>query len=454
MWFHQFHGVYLKVVCPANFDNHKLTQSTSDKLLEKGFYVGLEIMLDKRVTAEFGPDKIRKDVKEGTRAVITGVVDGSDNKAVVRFEAEVSKQIMYSDHMLDLDRIKLIPKAATANDSGTAGKGNDRDGAVPGSIDALPKHMKWLANEKSSTIEIVSGWERSQTFHDQKVLSHHFGATCGFLLNNVLAQMPKYSEKDILIVKRDAKYELYTARDFPANTLVLAADSTEIKFKFWTFNRCALLGNGRLSPSGHKHAVLDGRIRGTVNVPLGEGKSFALFWLVDRVEEKKSANLKEGIVTQSMNVQMSMPFKTEKTKLTMLDGDLPQVPLLFNPTDIKKHTRLCVLMDAKLKGMAEAQVSTAMKEKEDADKDKKTKKRKGDDVEPEAEANSAAAKKFKMTSKTPQPQDTVAACKASGKVANAAAAKAKAAHAKAIATPNAVVVPTPASGAAVVPDLD
>ena len=228
MWFQQFHGVYLKVVCPANFDNHKLTQSTSDKLLEKGCYVGLEIMIDKRVTAEFGPDKYRKDVNAGTRAVITGVVDGSDNKVVVRFEAEISKQIMYSDHMLDLDRIKLIPKAATANDSGTDGKGNDRNGAVPGSIDALPKHMKWLANGKSSTIEIISGWERSQTFHDQKVLSHHFSATCGFLLNNVLAQMPKYNERDILIVTRDAKYELYTARDFPANTLVLAADSIEI----------------------------------------------------------------------------------------------------------------------------------------------------------------------------------------------------------------------------------
>ena len=82
----------LKVVCPANFDNHKLAQSSSGKLLEQGFYVGLEIMLEKRVTAEFGPDKGRRDIKEGTRAVIKGVVDGVDNKVVVRFETEIEKK--------------------------------------------------------------------------------------------------------------------------------------------------------------------------------------------------------------------------------------------------------------------------------------------------------------------------------------------------------------------------
>ena len=54
--------------------------------------MGLGIMLEKRVTAEFGPDKVRRDVEEGARAVIKGVVDGVDNKVVVRFETEIEKK--------------------------------------------------------------------------------------------------------------------------------------------------------------------------------------------------------------------------------------------------------------------------------------------------------------------------------------------------------------------------
>ena len=87
---------------------------------------------------------------------------------------------MYSDHLLDLSRIKLIPKADMANGPTKLGTGKDTNVAAPGSVDALPKNMKWLMNNVTNAIKVVSGWDKSQTIHDPKVATHHFGATCGF----------------------------------------------------------------------------------------------------------------------------------------------------------------------------------------------------------------------------------------------------------------------------------
>ena len=81
-------------MCAANFDDHKFVASTSALLLAKGFYVGVEVVVLSRFTAEFGPEKLRTDVQKGTKAFVKGVADGVVGKVVLELECAKGSKVL------------------------------------------------------------------------------------------------------------------------------------------------------------------------------------------------------------------------------------------------------------------------------------------------------------------------------------------------------------------------
>ena len=62
---------------------------------------------------------------------------------------------------------------------------------------------------------------------------------------------------DFLVVKRGKHIEVWTLKSWPVNKLIMVPFTTEIKDRYWTQNRSALVEASMLQKG--KHLVMDGR---------------------------------------------------------------------------------------------------------------------------------------------------------------------------------------------------
>ena len=127
----------------------------------------------------------------------------------------------------------------------------------------------------------------------------------------------------------------------------MAPHTLEFKDRMWTSNRSVLTQHGAdLNPTG-KHIVLDGRLKATPN-PL---RSFALFWAIERNEDDEQCNLFITYTKVQIHVETSLgAADTRQTiyKENYPDSQLPQVPILQNPRQIKKGSKLVATIDRDL----------------------------------------------------------------------------------------------------------
>jgi hypothetical protein len=90
------------------------------------------------------------------------------------------------------------------------------------------------------------------------------------------------------MVKRGNVFEVWTAREFPANSLILAPECSEIKDKYWTQGRSAMTRNGSSHHPENKQIVLDGRLRSSPS----EVRPCSVFFVVQRSMKTEECNLK------------------------------------------------------------------------------------------------------------------------------------------------------------------
>ena len=62
--------------------------------------------------------------------------------------------------------------------------------------------------------------------------------------------------------------------------------------------------------------------------------------------------MKQDYIIQEVNVQMKMPFGG-KSDMRFGHNALPHIPIMYNPNDIPKNTRLVVAVDKHLKSLAD-----------------------------------------------------------------------------------------------------
>eukprot|EP00973_Karenia_brevis_P024625 3397492-Karenia_brevis.AAC.1 len=159
-----------------------------------------------------------------------------------------------------------------------------------------------------------------------------------FALDTLVDQLPQYDDKDFLIAKRGSEWEVWTLKDFKPGTIQFAPETTEIKPRFWTANRGCIVEHTKVGQD-NRPMVCDGRIRAS---PDGKSRSaFALFWLVPRQpakEDQSAVNLELRYVSMSIAVTFEI---NGKEKDQDWDKDVaPSLPILTNPSKIKKHTKL------------------------------------------------------------------------------------------------------------------
>ena len=218
------------VLIAANFKDHAFSASSTDALddlVKAGFVVGAEVVLLRRITTEFGPKKLRKDLGKGTPCIIKGVADG---KPVVRFTVQVGK----FEHSADVAVQPLNLQLKAEHDAASAAVASHGPLPVHTSAKAIATYPFLAVGDGAGDegVEVVGGWTEQLASNDEKYQMWALLGTVGFMLRNLAESADEIGEKDILVVRRKGVTELWTLRDFKAGSILCVPDTTDIKPRF------------------------------------------------------------------------------------------------------------------------------------------------------------------------------------------------------------------------------
>ena len=172
--------------------------------------------------------------------------------------------------------------------------------------------------------EVVEKWEKHAVSRQHIVKEREIQMYKSLLMLGVDACLRKnahFTSEDLCLCVRDNKPEVWTLKDFNKNTLIITPFSTEVKDRYWTYNKSVLCTTGL----SQKKLCLDGRLWGrhpppTVKAEKADtpgSESFSIFWCVGQTEFKKDANLVIEKAELDFRLKIPMPDK----KNIVVDGD-------------------------------------------------------------------------------------------------------------------------------------
>ena len=173
---------------------------------------------------------------------------------------------------------------------------------------------------------------------------------------------------------------------FKANTIKFGPCATEYKDRFWTQGRAVILGNtAQLNhEKNNKSFVADGRLRNQIE---NAERPFALFWLIPRSKEASACNLSQEMTEVSVTYNLKLPQVTESTTTNYGADALPQIPILYNPNEVKKNVMLVGPFDNELTELGDKNTKELIEKKAAEEK-----KRKADQSQADSSAGSKKAK--------------------------------------------------------------
>jgi hypothetical protein len=350
-----------QVLLPANFIEHKFKASENQALLDAGMYVGLHVELLNRTTVEFGPKNVRRDIQVGAVGVIKGV---AKDLVVVEFTTILNKVEISADHALKIAWLKKA-EHVVAGGTGVADGAEGKSGVKPSSKYAFLTAAA-CDDGKTDTIDIIHKWSNCLTASDSKVNLMHCQSTMCAALAQVSHHCPTYTEKDLILITRNGRYELWTMRDFKPKEIMFCPDSTDLRDRFWSVSvgkACRLGNSEKIAKSfslDGKPMVIDGRLRSAVT----ESRSCALFWLVGHTDDPKAASMELHDVETSMVIKLTLPGAKKQVDVGFNGEKGVVVPVMVNAKALKAHSRLMCLADAALFKMTGKMQADAMKEKD------------------------------------------------------------------------------------------
>ena len=219
------------------------------------------------------------------------------------------------------------------------------------------KCLKRVQQSSDPSDVIVEGTFKDLLADKDKNMSLMFlRSNIGVGLQSLSDSLPKYSEKDLLVVHRRTdkgvwKNEVWTKRDFEALEIQFCPCSSQLKDSHLMGTAHAVLALPKHGSGAHPENLclaLDGRGRtmlahkDTIDTSEHQG---SLYWAITRTSKEAEANLTLEMVTQEITVKLSLPGpKRRRTVSSHTDHqDLPQIPIMVNPQAIKKHTLLAIL---------------------------------------------------------------------------------------------------------------
>jgi len=283
----------------------------------------------------------RKDVNKGCHARVTGMVEG---KPVIELEKD-GVSIQASVKVENLELLTETDGQDKGESQGAEGKGDKQKPKAP-------QNMKFLEAGGGESITVVKGWAKKEHTSDPSCEVNHLIHKIGFQMVAIMDALPASDEQDLIIVKRDNVYEVWTNKAVEAGQLVLVPDTTEIKDRYWTASRSVLVGHSSSHHPAKKHMALDGVRRA---IPNHDTRPFGVFWLVQRSKDEKEVNMFIGYANVKMDVSIDLPGSKRNIKAAYGEDKLPQIPVLSNTHKLTKHTRLVCGEDLELMKVNEAE---------------------------------------------------------------------------------------------------
>ena len=234
-----------------------------DDLKAKGFYVGRKVQLTRRISLNMEDQadasvKQYTDVVKGTIGYVEGMVK---DLPVISFTKQWNGKTWTASAAIKEGNLTLDVKEPAAGEAASSsGGGGSGSGSGKKSLDKEFAFLKVGESADKDRIEIHDKWSANlaTTCLDTKVKNIH--SKLGMTLAAVIETVPVYTAKDFHVVTRNSKVEVWTGRDFPAYTLVLAPETTEWKERYWTTTRSVLVKYGTMYQNAFNQYCLRQRI--------------------------------------------------------------------------------------------------------------------------------------------------------------------------------------------------
>jgi hypothetical protein len=339
----------------SNFDGHRFVQSKVESFVKLGFVIGSKLETTRRITVDFDkskPEHFRRDIPSGSSVFVKGYCD---DQVVCAFEAVFGKNTKSADVALKTTNLRVPQREESSGSGGPGG--------LLASASLLKKYpfLRPIGEKASEKLEMVEvkKWTSDLMSSDPKVASENVKSCILFGIDLIKKCVEAPDEADLLIVKNEGKFQVWTLKDFKAGSLVLIPETTECKARFYTSGRSVICKNTADPLSDDKRPfVLDGRVRGVPN----SKSSFSVFWLIERIDQVKDVNM--SLIYSEISIKTHIDIAGRTYMHELGSAEMPSVPVLVNQKKLAKHTQLFAKIDKDLSTLMEKQAAKALQEKE------------------------------------------------------------------------------------------
>jgi hypothetical protein len=302
--------------------------------------------------------KYRKDLVEGTEGVIEGWADLEQRQVLLKVVLDLPsgpKQSITKE---------VYPRNLKLTSDYQASKGGLESASEkePAKECPLQAPQWFLGSSDPSCVKIEPHFKELVADSDKCSKLMYLKSRIGVAQEALLETLPKYSEKDFVVVHRKNekglwKDELWTKRDFEPLEIQLGPFSSQLKDTHLMATAHAVVGlpkHGRGAHPENLSLAFDGRGR-TLMAHKGsldsEEHQGSFYWLVQRTSQASVANLtfENAILEQQIKVSLPAPKRRKVTTVQWDSSELPSIPILVNKKAIQKNTKLLMFQAEKKK---------------------------------------------------------------------------------------------------------
>ena len=292
------------------------------------FKRGDEVTMDRRMSwilPQKSNPKFRKDITEGTEGVIEGYADPDMRTVLLKVDITISGKQQTHTQAVTIRNLNLTSDylLARAGEAVGPSSSSTQEASSSGEPHKDKKHV--VGDSDPANVKVEDKWKSLLADADDLCKTMYLRGSIAVGLQALSEVMPKYSEKDFILVNRKNdkglwKSELWTKRDFEPLEIQLAPISSQIKETHLMASAHAVVTipkHGRGAHPENLSLATDGRSRNLIAKSGSLDKddhAGSLFWVVTRTSETKEVNLELDNVTWSQNIKMSLPApKKRKT---------------------------------------------------------------------------------------------------------------------------------------------
>ena len=326
------------------------------------FKRGDEVTVVRRMTwAVPHPTKAdyRKDINVGTEGVIEGFADCEQRQVLLKVILDLpgapKSEVVHSAYPRNLQLSKDYNKASGSSGAQEDGKEEKEENEATADGKRTSEAPKWLVGDSDPAgVKKENSWKSLLSDSESLTRAWYLRSRIGSGMQALWESLPTWSDKDLVVAHRKNEKgiwrdELWTARDFDANELLLAPFTSQLKDTHLMASGHAVVDipkHGRGAHPDGQSMALDGRTRNLIAkkgvLDESEHKG-SLFWIVGRTSKASEANLSLEPISFEQKTFLTLP-NNKKRKISVDWGasEMPAIPILVNKKALKAHTQLLV----------------------------------------------------------------------------------------------------------------